>query len=409
MKDDIYTLIRPRSADSVARLIMEGIKERFWDGCPSYDTYLEANSPENVAKRIVSGEIRAKWAPLINPYQYEYAAMKTDKFWFQDYGYYVFDMLHKIMYNASMLYAATIVQRYPERNPDAVKILNDALIGGDVIKIENDIVTVRDPNWQKVDYLKEDWAVYFYELGNPYSLNGKGLFDDDIPEDESENICSYTYDLIETFYDMPDYFRPPFGGSVLSDDDDITFSLAGYNQLNSILMEYVPGRTDAQKALGYVSRALDVMHDRGSLAMFFIQGGALALDAVSHTNKSGLMYGRFSVDDVTRKIANGDYNAVTLLPDKRKRMTPDQFRKWFKQNVTDKQAYNFNYKGGIWDDYFVRNLDYQELEDMAVKFLYTDEPVYGCCTIDPTQVSLEKHSMIAHCFIPHALRRRQDT
>lgn len=408
MKDDIYTLIRPRSADDVARLVMEGIKERFSDGCPPYDEYLEANSPENVAKRIVAGERKAKWAPLINPYQYEYATRQTDTFWFQDYGYYVFDMLHKIMYNASMLYAATIVQRYPERYPDALKIFNDALIGGDVIKIENDVITVRNPDWSKVDYLKQDWAVYFYELGNSSGPNGKGLFDDGIPEDESENICSYTYDLVENFYDMPEYFRPPLGGSVLNDDEDITFSLAGYNQLNSILMEYRPDRTDAQKALGYVSRALDVMHDRGSLAMFFIQGGALALDAVSHTNKSGLMYGGYHVDDVARKIANGDYNAVSLLPDKRKKMTQDQFRKWFKQNVTDKQAYNFNYKGGIWDDYFIRNLNYQELEDMAVKFLYVDEPAYGCCTIDPTQVSLEKHSTIAHCFIPHALRRRSE-
>jgi len=408
MKDDIYTLIRPRSADDVARLVMESIKERFSDGCPPYSTYLEANSPENIAKRIVSGERRAKWAPLINPYQYEYAARQTNKFWFQDYGYYVFDMLHKIMYNASMLYAATIVQRYPEKHPDALKIFNDALIGGDVTKIESDIITVSDPDWSKVDYLKEDWAVYFYELGNPFSINGKGLFDDGVPEDERENICSYTYDLIETFYDMPDYFRPPVEGSVLNGDDDITFSLAGYNQLNGILMEYSPDRTDAQKALGYVSRALDVMHDRGSLAMFFIQGGALSLDAVSHTNKSGLMYGNFSVDDVTRKISNGDYKAVSLLPDEKRKMTPDQFRKWFKQNVTDKQAYNFNYKGGVWDDYFIRNLNYQELEDMAVKFLYVDEPAYGCCTIDPTQVSLEKHSMTSHCFIPRAFRRRTD-
>lgn len=303
------------------------------DNVSVFDLYCRNYQPANAIEDWYSGKPQP-WAPLINPHTYQKALEEYTR-----YGQFVrfpedlpYKMLSTIMRNAAILEANTLWRVVPDNSKlfkEAQKSLLPFLKEDGYTIYERDCRGVKVPSigrlmsfdsvldvfkekistdhWgieQIVDYwevsgLKISFSEFISSLSASFvkqmpsladlinsilkfgtyiyriDVLDNGLF---VDGSSKETMSVYSYLLTKGFFTFLKRGAPQGSG--------LYFSAEGLHQLKPILDAYKPSMSP-EEVLVLVNRALDVTHDRGSLAEVFIQGGAESLDAISHSNKSG--------------------------------------------------------------------------------------------------------------------------
>ena len=312
-------------------LLKEASKQ---EGVSIFDKYCQNYTPQKVLMDWVHGKPQ-QWAPLINAHTYQKALEE-----FTRYGEFVrfpdelpYKMLAAIMRNAAILRANTF-WRIPCDNNTLLELAQECLLPF-LNKGGNDYIIYKRPiNKQYVVSIGKCIDMEFFmeifrnsisqdpygleEMTDYWEMSGLNIsfgqfmsmltprFVEQMPalrnlifDIVKNNTYTYHIDFVDNymvnrrsketqsvynFLTTHGFFESLKRGA--PQQSGLYFSAAGLANLKEILDQYKPSMTP-EEVLVLVNRALDVTHDRGSLAEVFIQGGAEALDAISHSNKSG--------------------------------------------------------------------------------------------------------------------------
>ena len=313
-------------------LLKEASKQ---EGVSIFDKYCQSYTPEKVLADWVRG-IPQQWAPLINAHTYQKALEEFTK-----YGEFIrfpeelpYKMLTTIMRNAAILKANAIwrfekykknfllrmAQKYllPLANQNGDNfVLYKRRVGnylivsfGDCVdfdffinnfknEIKNDPYALEElTDFWETSGLNIPFGKFMYGLTPRFVeqtpklrdlifnivKNNTYTFHIDFVDGRMVNRRSKETQSIFNFLRTRGFFEALKRGA--PQESGLYFSVSGIDDLKKVLDQYNPSMTP-EEVLVLVNRALDVTHDRGSLAEAFIQGGTEALDAISHSNKSG--------------------------------------------------------------------------------------------------------------------------
>ncbi len=294
-------------------------------GVPSIFEYLKRYNVKWVLNQFLTTK-REGWAPLISAKMYKSALedlANNDSEFTRFNVENVYRMLARVMKNASILYANSLIMNSharPQMLPvltEFVRKVGDGLYKESFLKIDEEEVIIYVPITEKTigkcfnDYSKNEYIRgfnvlnfrgydKFAEMYNNYfhAVDGEQLRERVSFEDlvyAFENMMAFgnfkvRHEGNEFIYILGDfdvflYQDTHFLNWAIPPDNvgrgHRSWSKMGCSQIIKTLSKYKQGVTKPEEVMQIIDRTLNIIHDRGDLAYFFIEGGLEALNAIS--------------------------------------------------------------------------------------------------------------------------------